>query len=119
MTERNRDLRDCLTAYECRDLLPELAGLVPDEELKLITIWKRARFEPDQTYVDLDNLARGPFVATGAEGPITDHTYAAERDMPLHVWERLAAVGPNPAVTRTGRRDVAPPQSPSGQARLG
>src|SRR5947207_6137138 len=48
MAEPNRDLRDCYTAYECRDRLPDLAGRMPDEELKLIAIWKKARFEPDE-----------------------------------------------------------------------
>jgi hypothetical protein len=119
MTERNRDLRGCYTAYDCREWLPGLARWLPDDELKQITIWKEARLEAGQAYVDLDNLARGAFVATGDEGPIADHTYAARRDMPVRVWERLASAGPVQPATRTTARDVGPPQSPSGPARLG
>jgi hypothetical protein len=118
MTERNRDLRGCYTAYDCRDRLPDLARWLPDDDLKVIPIWQGARLEPGQAYVDLDNLARGPFVATGDEGQVTDHTYAARRDMPLRVWERLASAGPAQPTTRTTGRDVGPPQSPAGPARL-
>jgi hypothetical protein len=114
MSERNRDLRGCRTAYECRDQLPELARFVVDDELKLITLWKEGRLEAGQAYVDLDNLARGPFVATGDEGFITDHTYAAQRDMPLHIWERLAALGPVQSTTKTVGRDVLPPDTAGG-----
>src|SRR5205823_1781337 len=55
-TERTRDLRGYYTAYDARDLLPELAGMFSDDELKLISIWKEARLEAGQAYVDLDNL---------------------------------------------------------------
>ncbi len=68
MVERNRDLRDCLTAYECRDRRPELADWMDDDTLKGPTIWEGNRFAADEEYFDLDNPARGPFVATGGEG---------------------------------------------------
>jgi hypothetical protein len=69
--ERSDDLRDCPTAYECRDRLPELSSWMSDDELKQVTIWRGTRFEPGQQYFDLDNPSRGPFVATGDEHPPT------------------------------------------------
>ena len=64
MRQSKDDLRDCATAYDCRDRLPELSAWMTDELLKQLPIWKRARFERGQEYFDLDNPERGPFVAT-------------------------------------------------------
>lgn len=83
------DLRDCPTAYECRDRLPELSAWMSDELLKELQIWKGTRFERGQMYFDLDNPERGPFVATGDEAPPTDRTYACRRDVPERVWAQL------------------------------
>jgi hypothetical protein len=88
--QRNDDLRDCLTAYECRDRLPELSSWMSDDELKQVTIWRGTRFEAGQQYFDLNNPSRGPFVATGDEHPPSDHTYACRADVTERVWARLA-----------------------------
>jgi hypothetical protein len=84
------DLRDCPTAYECRDQLPELSSWMGDDDLKQVRIWKGSRFERGRMYFDLDNPARGPFVATGDEAPPTDHTYACRDEVPEQVWAKLA-----------------------------
>lgn len=89
MVERNRDLRDCLTAYECRDRLSELASWMDDDTLKGLTIWKGNRFAVGEEYFDLDNPARGPFVATGDEGTPTDYTYVARGEASEEAWTRL------------------------------
>ncbi len=47
MPDRTKDLRDCLTAYDCRDRLPDLASWMDDDLLKQITIWKGTRFAAD------------------------------------------------------------------------
>jgi hypothetical protein len=88
--ERISDLRDCATAFECRDRLPELAAWMSDDLLKQVRIWKGPRFEPGQLYFDLDNPERGPFVATGDEAPITDHTYACRAEVSEEAWAQLA-----------------------------
>lgn len=91
MTHQQKDdLRDCLTAYECRDRLPELSAWMSDDDLKQIRIWDGTRFEAGQEYFDLDNPSRGPFVASGDERPPTDHTYACRAEVPERVWARLA-----------------------------
>src|SRR5437870_1571080 len=93
------DLRDCFTAFECRDRLPELAAWMSDDDLKLVRIWHGTRFDRDREYFDLDNPERGPFVATGDERPPTDHTYTCRTDVPEEVWAKLATwrqpVSPN------------------------
>jgi hypothetical protein len=86
----SRDLRDCATAYDCRDRLPELSAWMSDDYLKLLRIYPGARFERGHTYFDLTNPERGPFVADGSEGWITNHTYVCRDEVPERVWSQLA-----------------------------
>ncbi len=39
MNDRQNDFRDCPSAYDCRDRLPELSRWLTDDEMKLIPIW--------------------------------------------------------------------------------
>ena len=124
MAERQRDLRDCLTAYDCRDQLPELSSWMDDDMLKQLTLWRGGRFQADEEYFDLDNPERGPFVATGDEGPITDHTYVARREVAEPAWRQLVTweqpVSPDQAEAIEAlaeQFDPGPPQSAAGDAR--
>ena len=87
--QRQNDLRECLTAYECRDRLPDLSAWMSDDELKEVTIWHGRRFVAGQEYFDLDNPARGPFVATGDEHRPMDRTYTSRNEVPERVWASL------------------------------
>jgi hypothetical protein len=89
VAERLRDLRDCPTAYECRDRLPELSAWMTDELLKQLPIWQGGRFERGQEYFDLDNPERGPFVATGEEAIPTDFTYVCQDEVSPAAWSML------------------------------
>jgi hypothetical protein len=89
MADRTRDLRDCGTAYDCRDQLPELASWMSEDALKQLTIWRGPRFEPGEIYFDLDNPERGPFETTGEEEAPKDWTYVAQSQTPPEVWALL------------------------------
>ncbi len=89
MAEAKRDLRDCRTAYDCRERLPHLASWMSDDAMKLISIWQGMRFERGRVYFDLDNPDRGAFVATGAEGIPTGYTYTCMSDVPEEIWAQL------------------------------
>ena len=124
MAERIRDLRDCLTAYECRDRLPELARWADEDTLKQLTIWRGSRFASGETYFDLDNPGRGPFVATGDEGRPVDYTYVAKAEVTEPAWAALIAWGvpvtPDQAEALTAQAAMfapASPQSAAGDAR--
>lgn len=93
MTDRTRDLRDCPSAYDCRDELPGLAAWMSDDDLKQVTIWRGPRFDEGRMYFDLDNPERGAFVATGEEQPPKDWTYVAESDLPPAIWTKLVTWG--------------------------
>jgi hypothetical protein len=87
--DKGLDLRDCLTAYECRDRLPELSAWMSEDNLKLLPIYKGGSFERGHMYFDLDNPDRGVFAADGTEGWITDHTYVRRDDVPEEIWAQL------------------------------
>jgi hypothetical protein len=93
MRDQKDDLRDCYTAYDCRERLPELSAWMADGVLKELPIWRGGRFERGQTYFDLDNPQRGPFVATGDEKPPTDHTYVCRGEVTERAWAQLATWG--------------------------
>ena len=86
---RLRDLRQFPTAYEAREYLPELAAWLSDDMLRQVRIWKGPRFERNHMYFDLDNPERGPFVASGDEGFIADHTYVCRDEVMEDVWAQL------------------------------
>jgi hypothetical protein len=89
MAKPRRDLRDCATAYECRDRLPELAAWMGEDLLKQLSIWQGRRFARGQEYFDLDKPERGPLVATGDEGPPTDYTYVSRAEASERAWAQL------------------------------
>jgi cold shock CspA family protein len=89
MAKGQRDLREYLTAYDAREHLPELASWMDDDLLKQLTLWRGGRLVAGDTYFDLDNPARGPFVVTGDERPITDHTYVAHSQAGEQAWIAL------------------------------
>lgn len=89
MPDRTADRSDPLTAYDCRDRLPDLRAWMGDDALKQLTLWRGPRLTPNEQYFDLTNPERGPFIATGAEGSVTDRTYVARREMTLRAWTQL------------------------------
>ena len=54
MQQHNKDLRDCATAYDCREAFPALSAWMSDDALKELPLWHGTRFEPNQVYFDLD-----------------------------------------------------------------
>ncbi len=60
-----------------------------DDTLKQLTLWRGPHLTPDEEYFDLTNPERGPFLATGTEGPVADRTYVARKQMTLRAWTQL------------------------------
>ena len=89
MQQHNKDLRDCATAYDCRDAFPELSAWMSNDALKELPLWHGTRFEPNHVYFDLDNPERGAFVASGDEGRPVDRTYVRRADVPEQIWAQL------------------------------
>lgn len=60
-----------------------------DDALKQLTLWRGGHLTPNEQYFDLTDPERGPFIATGDEGPVTDRTYVARQEMTLRAWTQL------------------------------
>lgn len=93
MPDRTADRGAPLTAYDCRDRLLELRAWMGDDALKQLTLWRGARLAPNEQYFDLANPGRGPFIATGDEGPVAGDAYVARREMTLRAWTQLVTWG--------------------------
>src|SRR4051794_17328238 len=89
MPDRKSELRNSLTAYDGREYLPELSAWMDDDMLKQVTLWHGNRFAPDEEYFDLDDPARGPFVATGDEGRPTSAAYVNRSQVSETAWAQL------------------------------
>jgi hypothetical protein len=89
VSSTRRDFSDCVTAFDCRELLPELARFMSDDALKALLLWKGRRFERGHEYFDLRDPDRGPFVATGDEGPPTGAPFVDRNQVPEQYWAEL------------------------------
>jgi hypothetical protein len=89
MPRHPNDLRDCATAYDCRDAFPELSAWMSDDALKQLLLWHGTRFEPNHEYFDLHNPERGAFVASGDEDRPLDRGYVRRADVPEQIWAQL------------------------------
>ncbi len=89
MLDRTADRSAPLTAYDCREQLPDLAAWMDDDTLKQLTLWRGPQLTANEEYFDLTNPERGPFLADGAEGPVTDRTYVARKQLTLRAWTQL------------------------------
>ena len=89
MAEDEQIPADALTAYGAREQLPELSAWMSDDMLKMLSLWRGSTFEAESEYFDLNNPERGPFVATGEEGPPGDHSYVRCSDASEDAWTQL------------------------------
>ncbi len=104
MTNQN-DLRDCPTAYDCRERLPQLSAWMGDDALKLLPLW-HGPLERGQVYFDLNDPDRGAFTAADDERARPQTPYVRMRDVPEWVWAQLV----------TWRQPISPAQGEELQA---
>jgi len=83
-----------------KDLRQELSDLQSDELARLSVLTVGTRLEQGGTYVDLDDLAGGPFKAMGSQEAGPDNSYVAKRDTDYELWNRLVGQGREPDIER-------------------
>jgi len=84
--DRTADRRDALTADDDRDRLPALRAWLDDDTMKHLTRWRGPHLTRDEAYFDRTNPTRGPFLATGAAGPVTERTSVARTQLTVRAW---------------------------------
>src|SRR4051794_7696761 len=87
--------------WEDKDLhvLPD--DLDPAELDRLAVLEPGTRLEQGSTYLDLDELRRGPFTAMGGDEVRPGHRVVAKRETDHELWNRLLELA--------GREESAPP----------
>ena len=82
---------------DLHNALPELDGA---DLARLAVIEPGAALEQGGTYLDLNDLARGPFKAIGGHEAGPGNRYVAKRDTDYELWNRLAGQHREPEVER-------------------
>ena len=83
-----------------KELRQQLGELGSDELTRLSVLTVGTRLEQGGTYVDLNDLARGPFKALGSQEAGPDNSYVAKRDTDYELWNRLVGQGIEAEVER-------------------
>jgi hypothetical protein len=96
-TEPSRNsARSVFDTKEVHDRLSNLS----DDELKQIRVLNEGtRLEQGATYIDLKQLDRGEFTATGEMKVGPDNWYVSKKDVPYNLWNLLVG---NATPERTG-----------------
>ena len=87
-------------AGEDRELASKLGDLSPDEIARLAVLEAGTRLEQGATYVDLNDIGRGPFKAIGGHEAGEHNRYVAKRDTDYELWNRLTRDAAEPRIER-------------------
>ncbi len=77
------------SAGDDKALHNQLPGLDATELARLAVLEPGTHLEQGGTYLDLNDLSRGPFKAMGGQEASPDHRYVAKRDTDYELWNRL------------------------------
>ena len=87
-------------AADDKRLQQRLSKLDRDELAQLTVLRPGTRLEQGGTYLDLNNLARGPFKALGGQEVGPRDRYVAKRDVDYELWNRLVGQDREPEIER-------------------
>ncbi len=90
---------ESLPAAGDKDLAAEL-GLSSDELGRLSILAVGTQLNQGATYVDVNDLASGPFKAIGSQEAGADNSYVSKRDTDYELWNRLVGQGREPEIER-------------------
>ena len=94
---------ESVAAADDKDLHGGVQDLDGRELARLTVLIAGARLEQGGTYVDLNDLAAGPFKALGGQEAGRDNRYVAKRDTDHELWNRLVGQGRAADVERPTR----------------
>ncbi|MGI9034201.1 MAG: hypothetical protein ACR2HY_11135 [Acidimicrobiales bacterium] len=91
---------ESLPAADNKALTAKLDTLSSDELTRLSVLTAGTQLNQGGTYVDLNNLARGPFKAIASMEAGPDNSYVAKRDTDYELWNRLVGQGRETEIER-------------------
>ena len=80
------------TAYDIKDAHRRLNHLLDDDLKQIVVQPEGARLKQGATYVDLKDLERGEFTATGDMTAEPENYYVAKDDVHYNLWNLLIGV---------------------------
>ena len=80
------------TAYDVKPVHPRLQGFADDDLKQIRLLPAGSRLEQGAMYLDLANLARGEFTATGDMEVSPNQWMVAKKEVPYQLWNRLRGV---------------------------
>jgi hypothetical protein len=80
------------TAYDVKPVHRRLQGFADDELKQIRLLPAGSRLEQGATYLDLANLARGEFTATGDMEVSPNQWMVAKKEVPYPLWNQLLGV---------------------------
>jgi hypothetical protein len=99
-------------ASELKDLVRALVGFNSDELRQIRVVVPGARLKPEATYLDLRDVARGPFSAPDESYAGKDAWFVPKADVAPPLWNRLREPGAVKSAEREDRtRHVATGES--------
>jgi len=96
---------ESVPATQDKELRSELDMLDADELARLSVLTVGTHLEQGGTYVDLNDLAAGPFKALGSQEAAVDNSYVAKRDTDYELWNTLVGQGQEPEIERPEAAD--------------
>lgn len=94
-----------LSASDDKELQADMPSLDAADLKGLSIVTVGTRLDQGSTYVDLNDLATGPFKAMGDHEAGDDNRYVAKRDTDYELWDRLVGQGRPVAIERPGEQD--------------
>lgn len=74
-------------------VLHERLNMLSNDELARVAVVERGtRLDQGATYLDLNNLDRGPFKALGGQEAGAENRFVAKRDLDYEMWNRLTGI---------------------------
>jgi hypothetical protein len=101
-TELGGHVEESVRGVDDKALHEQLGGLTNDELARLSVLQPGTRLEQGGTYLDLNDLERGPFKAIGGQEAGRRDRYVAKRDIDYELWNRLVGHGREAVVERPG-----------------
>ena len=96
---------ESVAAVDDKRLHEHLPQLSSAELGRLAILEPGTSLEQGGTYVDLNDLGRGPFKAIGGQEAGREHRYVAKRDTDYELWNRLVGQETEAEVERPTDRD--------------
>jgi hypothetical protein len=96
---------ESVSAVDDKDLRSKFAGLKNDELARLAVIERGTQLEQGGTYLDLNQLDKGPFKALGGHAAAPDERLIAKRDTDYLIWNRLVGQDAEPDIERPETAD--------------